>query len=91
MIGLLVFLLAAGGFAALALSMHRHHRDLFGRPPAAARALSLKTAGWALLALSFATCLGLAGRAVGPVLWLGLSTAAAAAVALSLTWLPRVR
>ena len=88
---LLAFLLAAGGFAALALSMHRHHRDLFARPPSAARTLSLRAAGWMLLALSLATCFAEPGWAVGTVLWLGLGTAAAATVALSLTWLPRSR
>ena len=78
--------LALAGFATLALSMWKHHRDLFGKPPSRRRALALRSMGWALLGLSFAACVLQSGWAVGPVLWLGVLTAAALTITLTLTY-----
>lgn len=83
--------LAIFGFAALALSMHKHHRDVFGAPPTHARRLPLRVAGWVLLGLSFAPCIAQAGWAIGIVLWLGLLTAAALAIVLLVTSLPSAK
>jgi hypothetical protein len=88
MTALAAFTLAFFGFAALALSMHRHHRDVFGAPPTRARSLALRIAGWVLLGLSLAPCIAQAGWAVGIVRWLGLLTAAALAIVLILTLMP---
>lgn len=84
-------LLATAGFAALAFSMHKHHRELFGAPPSKWRALTLHAIGWILLALSFAACIWDSRWAEGSVLWLGLITVAALAAALMLTYAPRLQ
>ena len=89
MIALAALLLALAGFAALALSMHRHHRDLFGGPPSRWRVVALRSVGWALLGLSLAACSLESGWAVGPLLWIGLLTLAALVVVLTLTYRPR--
>jgi len=83
------------GFAALALSMHRHHRDIFGKAPTVPRRLALRIAGWGLLGMSLATCIATFGWAIGLVHWTGLLTAAGMTVALLLAakparlWRPR--
>ena len=86
MMDLAALVLATAGFAAIALSMHKHHRDLFGRPPSRPRALAFAGAGWALLALSFWVCIVVSGWAIGPVLWIGLLTLAALVIVLALTY-----
>lgn len=91
MMALAAFSLAFFGFTALALSMHKHHRDVFGVPPMRARSLPLRIAGWALLGLSLAPCVARSGWSVGLVLWCGLLTTAALAVALMLTSLPSAK
>ncbi|MCG8559813.1 MAG: DUF3325 domain-containing protein [Hyphomicrobiales bacterium] len=82
-------LLATAGFGMLALSMQKHHRDLFGAPPSQWHALALHSIGWVLLGLSFAACILDSGWAIGPVLWLGILTVAALVSALTLTYGPR--
>ena len=86
---LAALLLALAGFAALALSMKKHHRDLFGAPPPRGRAMAFQAAGWTLLALSIMPCVIESGWSVGLVLWFGLLTVAALVVALSMTYGPR--
>jgi hypothetical protein len=85
-----VFVLSCSGFVALALSMHRHHRDLFGRPPAHLRKLALNVAGWALLCASVVASVIGQGVSIGFTLWFGIITLAALLVAVSLTYVPRV-
>ena len=77
---------ALAGFAALGLAMHKHHRAVFGEPASRRLMIALRSTGWVLLALSFAASVAGSGWAVGPVLWLGLLTLAALAVALLLTF-----
>ena len=80
------------GFAALALSMHKHHRDVFGTAPTRGRTLALQGAGWLLLTASVWPCVAHSGWSIGLVLWIGLLTVAALTVALLLTYaLPSVR
>ena len=57
------------GLAMLCLAMDRHHRDLFGRVPGAARRRLLRAGGWAALALSLAGCVAGWGWARGVVYW----------------------
>ena len=85
-----VLVLSCSGFAALALSMHRHHRDLFGRPPARLRKLALNLAGWALLCASVVASVIGQGFSIGLTLWFGIITLAALLVVTSLTYAPRV-
>jgi len=92
MMDLAALILATAGFAGLALSMHKHHRDLFGKLPCRLRALAFAGAGWMLLALSFGACIAASGWAIGPVFWVGLITVAALIVVLALTYGPgRIR
>ena len=78
--------LAIAGFAALALAMRQHHRDLFGKPPSVKRAAALRGAGGIGLILSLALCVICADGPVGLVSWFGLLTVAGLAVALWLTY-----
>lgn len=85
----LAWLLAIAGFLGLALSMDRHHRDVFGVLPTPSRRRGLRAAGW-ITVLASATCsivgwglaygvisgLGvLAAGAAPPLLWLSYRTA----------------
>lgn len=86
MVDVAALVLAVAGFGSLALSMHKHHRDLFGAPPSRARAVAFRAIGWPLLAGSIAPCVAISGLSVGIVLWFGLLTIAALVVALLLTY-----
>lgn len=86
MMDLAALILATTAFAAIALSMHKHHRDLSGKPPSRLRAWAFTAAGWTLLALSFGACIVASGWAMGSVLWIGLLTVAALVVVLALTY-----
>lgn len=84
------------GFAALALSMARHHGDVFGRPPTRRHTLGARAIGWLLLAASVAAAIHDTGVSVGIVLWSGTATMTSMSVALLLTyrarwWRGRVR
>jgi hypothetical protein len=78
-------LLCMAGFAGLALATSRHHRDVFGTPPGAARRKALRLAGWGLLALSLWPCLASWGP-LGLVAWAGLLSLGAITVVLALTY-----
>lgn len=83
------FASALGGFIALSLAMDRHHEDAFGRgTTAGAWTPRLRWGGSALLVLSLGCSLGLQGRTMGWVLWLGALTAAAQAVVLIVSYWP---
>lgn len=82
---------AIAGFASLALSTQRHHRELFGTPPARRRVVALRVAGWMLLCVSLAACIKGPGWPVGSVLWFGMLTVAALPVILILTYSRRRR
>lgn len=80
--------LAFAGFAALALSMDRHHRAALSGPVPRSRKRLLRVAGWLGLALAFAAAVALDGWNFGPVQATGALTAAALGVALLLTVRP---
>ena len=86
MIAVALVLLCLAGLVALALSMPKHHRDLFGKAPPRMRSLALRVGSWAALAASFATAIADQGVSVGIVLWLGMVTITALAVAMLLTY-----
>lgn len=90
MMALLAFALACTGFAALALAMDRHHRQVWQRPAPGRRGVLLRVAGAVALGASLAACIAHSGWAVGAVLWLGLLSATASAVALVLTYRPQL-
>lgn len=86
MMTLAAFVLTVAGFAALALSMLKHHRDLIGGALSARRRLGYRIAGWALLSTSLVLVLISEGASIGIALWFGLATMAALIVALLLTY-----
>ncbi|MCJ2070239.1 DUF3325 domain-containing protein [Methylobacterium sp. J-030] len=85
----LSLLLAFAGFAALALSLDRHHRAVFRTPVPRGRIGSLRAAGWSGLGLSFAAAIASAGWSFGPVQWIGSLTGAALAVVALIAYRPR--
>lgn len=91
MMALACLALALAGFAALAVSMPKHHRDLFGGSPRRTRKLALATAGWLFLTASTGSAIARYGVSMGLVLWFGIVTAAAFAVAMSLSYGPRAK
>lgn len=90
MMALLAFALACTGFAALALAMDRHHRQVWQRPASGRQRVLLRVLGTVCLGASLVACIAYSGWSVGIVLWLGLLSAAVPAVALVLTYQPRV-
>lgn len=76
----LTLLLAFAGFAALALSLDRHHRAAFHAPVGRGKRVGLRVAGWAGLALSLAGAVLSSGWTFGPVQWVGSLTGSALAV-----------
>jgi len=83
---------AAGylGFTLLALSLERHRRDLIGAAAAPPRRrATLRLAGYAALAVTFALAVMRDGASFGSVLGVLLLGSCAACVALTLGWRPR--
>lgn len=76
------------GFAALALAMSRHHKQVWRREPSRRRQLLLRLAGWGLLLASMGFCQAQVGWASGLIRWAGLLTVAALLVTLLLTYRP---
>ncbi len=72
------WLLAMLGFTALALSMDRHHRDVFSVLPTPLRRRGLRTAGWVALLGSASCSIFSWGLAYGVIAGLGVLAAAAA-------------
>lgn len=86
-----VLLLAAclasyGGFACLALAMPDHWEQVIGGPRRAAAPRWLRRAGLCLLGLAYGLCVWRDGASFGSLLWAVLISAAAIAVAFTLTW-----
>lgn len=88
---LAAFALSLAGFAALALSLERHHADIHGRGsmPARGAVARLRLAGAVALALAWALHVAAQGGPLGTVAWVGTLTASAIAVALGLSYAPR--
>jgi len=75
---ILAFLAALLAFGCLALSMERHHRDIFHKHPSRSKRRGLRIAGWMGLTLSFILAIAAWGAAIGGILWFGLLSLAAA-------------
>ncbi|MFT4053346.1 MAG: DUF3325 domain-containing protein [Novosphingobium sp.] len=80
------FILLLAGFMALALSLGKHHRDLFETPLGPRRMWGLRVAGGLLLCTGIVPAVRHSGHSAGPVLWTGLLAVAATTVALLLTY-----
>jgi hypothetical protein len=70
----LAFILALFGFAALAIAMRRHHRDLFGREPSRQRRVVLHVVGALGLAASYGHLCLAWGAVEGTIDWLCLAS-----------------
>ncbi|MBB4133114.1 MULTISPECIES: DUF3325 domain-containing protein [unclassified Xanthomonas] len=79
---LLLLALNFSGCAALCLAMDKHQHEVRGRVLGAARSRQLRALGWLLLLLSGGLAVHAQGWGIGPVLWLGTLTGAAALLSL---------
>ncbi|MDR0717806.1 MAG: DUF3325 domain-containing protein [Azoarcus sp.] len=87
---ILCFVLSLWGFAAISASMDRHAKDIFaaaGSPRV--RRLRL-LAGYILLALALPVAIAAHGLSIGISVWFGFLALAATALALILSWRPRI-
>lgn len=84
---LFIWSLSAIGFIALAASMSKHQKQIFGKELDAGKTRLATLAGWGLLIIALIFCLfsGTISNMVS--YWLGSLTFAALAVGLSLTYL----
>jgi len=87
-LGFVIAPLCFAGFAAMAMSMDRHHRDAAGGPCPAPLRRRLRRLAWSFLAT--AAAIALIGRSVGIVAGVLSASMAAAAVAGLLGVRPRV-
>lgn len=78
------------GMALLALSQERHRDRIFiSTRPTAHSIRAHRTAGFITTGLGLPACIASQGASFGSLLWLLLLSAAALAVALTLTWRPQ--
>jgi hypothetical protein len=87
-LGFMIAPLCFAGFAAMAMSMDRHHRDAVGGPCPGPLRGRLRRLGWSLLAT--AAAIALIGHSVGIVVGVLSASMAAAAVVGVLGLRPRV-
>lgn len=87
---LLALLLCYAGFTALCLAMDRHHLDLLGRKPSAARRRTMKVGGWLLLALSLWAAVAVRGWGLGLVEWFAVLMTSALMLVLLMPYRPRL-
>ncbi|CAA2154933.1 hypothetical protein MBRA_00612 [Methylobacterium brachiatum] len=80
--------LSFSSFAALALSLDRHHRAAFRVPAPRTRIRSLRAAGWSGLAVAFAAAVACSGWNFGPVQWIGGLTGGALLVVAVMSYRP---
>ncbi|MGH6627804.1 MAG: DUF3325 domain-containing protein [Burkholderiaceae bacterium] len=85
------FVLAYGGFAVLALSQQRHwDRVSPSNWPQALAPVAHRAIGFIAIGATLPLCVALEGANFGSLLWAFGVSATAAAVALTLTWAPRM-
>lgn len=89
MMALVALLLSAGGFAFMALAMHKHYRQVFVAEPTKPGARARRITAWLLLGSSLAVAVVGEGAPVGIVLWTGVLTVSALSVTLLLSHRPR--
>lgn len=79
MIALLAAAASAAALMLFGLATERHHGERFGRHPSPMMARRWRAAAWALLAIGYAAATAAWGWTIGPVAWIGLAMAGAAA------------
>ncbi|ADV83677.1 DUF3325 domain-containing protein [Terriglobus saanensis] len=87
----LAFILALFGFAALAIAMRRHHRDLFGVEPSRQGRVILHAVGALGLAASYGHLCLAWGAVEGTIDWLCLASLAAIVIVAALGAMTRLR
>src|SRR5690606_38697707 len=84
------FALTFSGFTALSLAMNRHARDVLRRELPIRQRRALRIAGFAILGISLWLAAQATGWSVGTVEWFGMLSVSAVALALALTYAPRI-
>ena len=87
---LFIFGLLYCGLAALSMAMDRHYKQVWGEKLAVSRRHMLRTAGWALLGVSFWISFQNWERGIGSLAWFGILTIAAFTFILLLTYRPKM-
>lgn len=82
--------LCFSGFSALCLSMDRHHKQVFGEPPAHLERWMFRIGGWLSLVVSCWPAVIALGTSIGISLWITLLSVAGLAVVLLLSYRPRL-
>src|SRR5690606_20853942 len=77
-------------FTALSLAMNRHARDVLRRELPARQRTVLRVAGFAVLGLSLWLAAAATGWSLGLIEWVGMLSVSAVALALALTYAPRL-
>lgn len=83
-------LCAWAGLGALAFAMDKHYAQALGSKIRPAQRVVLRTAGWALLALGFASAIARDGASFGTLLWVALLGVFGFALVLLLACRPRL-
>jgi len=87
---LLALLMCYAGFTALCLSTDRHHGELLHSKPSPPRRLTLRVAGWLLLALSMWPAVAASNWAQGVVEWCAVLMLSALLLVLLMPYRPRL-
>lgn len=87
---LLALLMCYAGFTALCLSTDRHHGELLHSKPSPSRRLTLRVAGWLLLALSMWPAVAASNWAQGVVEWCAVLMLSALLLVLLMPYRPRL-
>jgi hypothetical protein len=85
---LLALAVVVAAFSLLAMSQDTHHQRALGRRLPTRQGWMLRVAGWGLLVVAAAVCIGGLGVGVGLVAWCGALTAAGLGVVLCTTYTP---
>lgn len=85
---LLALALTYSGFTALSLAMNRHYKQVFATRPSPLQRVVFKASGWALLVVAAWRCLVVFGAANGPIVFLGLISAAGLSLIVLLSYRP---
>lgn len=85
----LSFSLAYAGFTALAMAMHRHHRQVWRRDPTPLARAGYRILGTLCLTLALAACVVDSGWFVGLIAWLAILSAMALVFDVLLPYAPR--
>lgn len=83
-------LLCLAAFVALALSLSRHHRDVFVTALPPGREHALRLVGWVLVALSLVPPIADLGPGIGLASWFAGATLSGLCTALLMTYRPRL-